>query len=47
MMTKPGVRRPLVIKMSPRMVPVIHIRTNMRTAGMDRETYFRLLDETT
>lgn len=43
-MTKPGIRRPLVIKKSPRMVPVTHIRTNMTTAGMSRERYFELLD---
>jgi hypothetical protein len=45
MMTKPGVRRPIVIKTSPRMVAVTHIRTNMRTAGMSREMYFRLLEQ--
>jgi len=28
-MTKPGVKRPVVIKTSPRKVPVTHIRTNM------------------
>ncbi len=44
MMTKPGVRRPVVIKTSPRSVAVAHIRTNMRTAGMSRGRYFRLLD---
>ena len=43
-MTKPGVKRPLVIKSSPKSVPVTHIRTNMRTAGMSRERYFHLLD---
>jgi len=43
-MTKPGVKRPLVIKSSPKRVPVIHIRTNMRTARMNRERYFQLLD---
>jgi len=43
-MTKPGVKRPLVIKSSPKRVPVTHIRTNMRTAGMSRERYFQLLD---
>jgi len=32
-MTKLGVKRPLVIKSSPKRVPVTHIRTNMRTAG--------------
>ena len=44
-MTKPGVRRPLIVKKSPREVPVAHIRTNMTTAGMSREKYFELLDE--
>jgi len=43
-MTKPGVKRPLVIKSSPKLVPVTHIRTNMRTAGMSRERYFQLLE---
>lgn len=44
-MTKPGVARPLVIKSSPRKVPVTHIRTNMTTAGMSRNRFFELLDE--
>ncbi len=44
-MTKPGVRRPLIIKSSPGKVPVTHIRTNMTTAGMSRERYFELLDK--
>ena len=44
-MTKPGVKRPVVIKSSPRMVAVTHIRTNMRTAGMSRERYFQLLEQ--
>jgi predicted RNA binding protein YcfA (HicA-like mRNA interferase family) len=44
-MTKSGVPRPVVIKTSPRLVPVTHIRTNMTTAGMTRERYFQLLDE--
>ena len=35
-MTKPGAKRPLVIKTSPGLVPVTHIRTNMTTAGMSR-----------
>jgi len=43
-LTKPGVKRPLVIKTSPREVPVTHILTNMRTAEMSRERYFELLD---
>ncbi len=43
-MVKPGVKRPVVIKTSPRRVPVTHIRTNMTTAGMSRERYFELLD---
>lgn len=44
-MVKPGVIRPLVIKTSPRNVPVTHIRTNMTTAGMSRERYFELLEK--
>ena len=44
-MVKPGVIRPLVIKTSPRNVPVTHIRTNMTTAGMSRERYFELLEQ--
>jgi predicted RNA binding protein YcfA (HicA-like mRNA interferase family) len=44
-MTKPGVKRPVVIKSSPRLVPVTHIRTNMTTAGLNRESYFHLLNE--
>ena len=43
-MTKPGVSRPVVIKTSPRQVPVTHIRTNLATAGMSRERYFELLE---
>lgn len=43
-MTKPGIKRPLVIKTSPRQVPVTHIRTNMTTAGMTRERFFELLE---
>jgi predicted RNA binding protein YcfA (HicA-like mRNA interferase family) len=46
-MTKAGVKRPLVIKTSPKLVPVTHIRTNMTTAGMGRERYFELLKEVT
>jgi predicted RNA binding protein YcfA (HicA-like mRNA interferase family) len=33
-LTKPGVKRPLVIKKSPRKVPITHILTNLRTAGI-------------
>lgn len=42
-MTKPGVKRPLIIKTSPRKVPVAHIRTNLTTANISRERYFELL----
>ena len=44
-MTKSGILRPLVIKTSPRKVPLAHIRTNMTTAGMSREHFFELLDQ--
>ncbi|MDQ1317775.1 MAG: hypothetical protein QG641_37 [Candidatus Poribacteria bacterium] len=43
-MVKPGIKRPVVIKTFPKQVPVSHIRTNMTTAGMSRESYFELLD---
>ena len=42
-LTKPGVKRPLVIKKSSHDVPVTHILTNMHTAQMSRERYFELL----
>jgi predicted RNA binding protein YcfA (HicA-like mRNA interferase family) len=44
-MTKPGMPRPLVIKTSPRKVPVTHVCTNLTTAGMSRERYFQLLEQ--
>ncbi len=44
-LTKPGVKRPLVIKTSPHEVPVTHILTNLRTGGMSRERYFELVDK--
>jgi hypothetical protein len=43
-MVKTGVKRPVVIKTSPKQVTVTHIRTNMTTAGISRERYFELLD---
>jgi predicted RNA binding protein YcfA (HicA-like mRNA interferase family) len=43
-MVKPNIKRPVVIKTSPKQVPVAHIRTNMTTAEMSRERYFKLLD---
>ncbi len=44
-LTKPGVKRPLVIKSSPHLVPVTLIRTNLTTAGISRERFFELLEE--
>ncbi len=44
-MTKIGIKRPLVIKTSPRVVPVTHIRTNMTTAGITRKRFFELLEK--
>ncbi|NPV29959.1 MAG: type II toxin-antitoxin system HicA family toxin [Firmicutes bacterium] len=41
-LTKPGAKRPVVIKKSPREVPVTHILTNLKTAGMSRERYLEL-----
>jgi hypothetical protein len=42
-MTKPGVKRPVVIKTRPPEVPIIHIRTNLSTAGISRERYLDIL----
>ena len=42
-MTKPGMARPVVIKVSPREVPVTHIRTNLTIAGISRDRYFDFL----
>jgi len=44
-MIKSGTKRPLVIKTSPRLVPVTHIRTNMTTAGIKRERFFELMEK--
>lgn len=44
-MTKAGVKRPLVIKSSPKKVAVTHIRTNLTTAEISREEYFELLSK--
>ncbi|TSC87857.1 MAG: YcfA family protein [Microgenomates group bacterium Gr01-1014_7] len=44
-MTKPGIMRPVVIKISPHQVAVTHIRTNLTTAGISRDRYFELLDK--
>jgi hypothetical protein len=41
---KPGMPRPLVIP-DYHAVPVFVIRNNLRTAGLSREDYFRLLEE--
>ncbi len=42
--TKSGIGRPLVIPdWNP--VPVFIIKNNLRTAGLSREEYFRLLDQ--
>jgi predicted RNA binding protein YcfA (HicA-like mRNA interferase family) len=43
-LTKPRIKRPVVIKKSPRKVPITHILTNLRTAGISRDRYFQLLD---
>jgi predicted RNA binding protein YcfA (HicA-like mRNA interferase family) len=42
LLTRPGLARPLVIPDYDE-VPVFIIRNNLRTAGLSREEYFRLL----
>jgi predicted RNA binding protein YcfA (HicA-like mRNA interferase family) len=44
-LTKPGIKRPVVIKTSPHTVPVTHILTNLKTAQISRDRYFELLDK--
>ena len=44
-LTKPGMKRPVVIKTSPHELPVTHILTNLKTAGISRDRYFELLDQ--
>ena len=41
---KDGIARPIVIP-TYREIPVFIIRNNLKTAGLSREDYFRLLDE--
>ena len=43
--TKEGVMRPIVIPDWPE-VPVFIIKNNLRSAGMSREEYFRLMQQT-
>lgn len=43
-LTRPGLNRPLVIP-DYDAVPVFIIRNNLRTAGLSRDDYFRLLEE--
>jgi predicted RNA binding protein YcfA (HicA-like mRNA interferase family) len=42
--TKQGVLRPIVVPKY-KSVPVFIIRNNLRSAGMNRERYFELLDQ--
>jgi len=42
---KPGISRPVVIPTYDE-IPVAIIRTNLKTAGISRDEYFRLLAET-
>ena len=41
---KPGIVRPVVIPVY-REVPVFIIRNNLKTAGVSRDEYFRLLEQ--
>ena len=43
--TKPGISRPVVIPTYTE-VPVAIIRNNLKTAGISRDEYFRLLQDT-
>jgi len=41
--TKQGVQRPVVIPNYPE-IPIFIIKNNLRTAGIDRDEYFKLLE---
>jgi predicted RNA binding protein YcfA (HicA-like mRNA interferase family) len=43
--TKEGIKRPIVIPEWPE-VPVFIIKNNLRSAGISREEYFNLLEQT-
>ncbi len=43
-MTKLGVKRPLVIKSIRELTPATHIRTNMKSVGMTVERFFELIE---
>ena len=43
-LVKKGVSRPVVIQMG-KEIDVMIIKNNMKTAGIDRDTYFKLLKE--
>ncbi|NUO79750.1 type II toxin-antitoxin system HicA family toxin [candidate division KSB1 bacterium] len=45
MMTKTGIKRPVVIKTSPKEVPIAHIKTNLNSAGISREKFFEILEQ--
>ena len=42
--TKPGISRPVVLPTYDE-IPVSILRNNLKTAGISREEYFRLLDK--
>lgn len=42
--TKPGIQRPIVIP-DWKDVPVFIIKNNLRTAGLTRDQYFKLLED--
>ncbi len=44
-MIKSGIKRPLVIKSNSKFVPAIHIRTNIKTAGLSRDHFFKLIEK--
>jgi predicted RNA binding protein YcfA (HicA-like mRNA interferase family) len=43
--TKEGISRPIIIPAHGKELAVSVIMSNMRSAGLDRETYFMLLNE--
>ncbi len=44
-MTKSGLKRPLIIKYEPDVIPATHIRTNLTAACISSERFFELLQK--
>ncbi len=44
-MTKSGIKKPIIIKCIPDIIPATHIRTNLAAACISNERFFELLQK--